>query len=320
MAAQYLRFPYQARRRPPRVAAPELWCCYPGGPKGRPYVAILLLFSGLISAPLLAGDLKPQTLDAFHRYESLTESRIAKQVSDPGVFLYINTLPPAERSRAYASLMGGEIYIAPLTTLDASGQTIEAPHGLIHHWVAAVFIPGVTMAETLKVLQDYDHKQDDYPEVARSRLLHRDGNHFEAYMRLQEHRVITVTLDAEFDVTYSERDERHWFATSRSTRVRQVEDAGKPGERDLPEGEGEGFLWQLDSYWQDVEQDGGVYVELEALSLTRDVPSGLGWLIRPFITSVPRQSLESTLESTRKAVLKRRQTTPHRGRVSLPGS
>jgi len=284
-----------------------------GGHEGRPYVVIKVLrvlapipiLACLISTPLLAADLKPQTLDAFRRYESITEARIAKQVSDPRVFLYINTLPPAERSGVYASLKSGGIYIAPLTTLDASGRVIEAPHGLIHHWVGAVFIPGVTMAATLKVVQDYDHKQDDYPEVVRSRLLHREDNHFQAYMRLQEHRVITVTLDAEFDVTYTERDERHWFATSRSTRVRQVQDAGQPGERDLPEGDGGGFLWQLDSYWHYVEQDGGVYVELEAVSLTRDVPAGLGWLIKPFITSVPRESLESTLKSTRKAVLKR---------------
>jgi hypothetical protein len=285
-----------------------------GGREGRLYTAIRMLgihaaipvLACLISTPLLAGDLKPQTLDAFHRYEFLTGARIAQQVSDPRVFLYINTLPPTERSRVYASLKSGGIYIAPLTTLDASGEVIEAPHGLIHHWVGAVFIPGATMAGTLQIVQDYDRKQDDYPEVVRSRLLHRDGNHFQAYMRLQEHRVITVTLDAEFDVTYRAGDERHWFATSRSTRIRQVENAGKPGEHDLPEGEGEGFLWHLDSYWQYVEQDGGVYVELEAVSLTRDVPAGLGWMIKPFITSVPRESLESTLQSTRKAVLKKR--------------
>lgn len=270
-----------------------------------PIRAAIPILACLISAPLLAGDLKPQTLAAFRRYESFTEERIAKQVSDPRVFLYINTLSPAERARVYASLKAGGIYIAPLTTLDASGHAILSPQGLIHHWVGAVFIPGATMAGTLKVLEDYDHKQDDYPEVVRSRLLHREGDRFQAYMRLQEHRVITVTLDADFDVAYTERDAQHWFSTSHSTSIRQVEDAGKPGARDLPEGEGEGFLWQLDSYWQFVEQDGGVYVELEAVSLTRDVPTGLGWMIKPFITSVPRESLESTLESTRKAVLKR---------------
>ena len=50
------------------------------------------------------------------------------------------------------------------------------------------------------------------------------------------------------------------------------------------------------------EQEGGVYVQLEAISLTRDIPDGLGWLIRPFVTSIPRESLVFTLDRTRKAL------------------
>jgi hypothetical protein len=46
-----------------------------------------------------------------------------------------------------------------------------------------------------------------------------------------------------------------------------------------------------------------VYVQCEAVSLTRDIPTGLGWLIAPFIESVPKESLEFTLRSTRAAVL-----------------
>ncbi len=266
---------------------------------------VLAVLACLAAAPLLAGDLKPRTLDAFRRYESLTEARIAKQVSDPDVFLYINTLPAAERSRVYASLKRGDVYMIPLTTMDAPGRAITAPQGLIHHWLGAVFIPDADMAGTLKVVQDYDHKQDDYPEVVRSHLIGRDGDRFQAFMRLREHRVITVTLDAEFDIEYTERDPHHWFVTSRLTRVQQVENAGESDERDLPQGQGEGFLWQLDSFWRYVEQDGGVYVELEAVSLTRDVPNGLGSMIKPFITSLPKESLESTLRSTRRAVEKK---------------
>jgi hypothetical protein len=266
---------------------------------------IVLLLAFTQPATALAGDLKPETVAAFNRYVTLSETRIEKQVSDPAAFLYINTLPAAERDRAFASLKRGEIYIAPMVTLDPSGRTIDVPQGLVHHWVGAVFVPGVSMEGTLKVMEDYDHKSDAYPEVTRSRLLRRDGDHIQAFMRLHQHHVVTVTLDAEFDVHYVEVDPRHWYALSHSTSVRQVQNPGKPDERVLPEGQGDGFLWQLDSYWQYLEQDGGVYVELEAISLTRDVPSGLGWLVKPFITSVPRESLQSTLESTRKTVLRR---------------
>jgi hypothetical protein len=42
---------------------------------------------------------------------------------------------------------------------------------------------------------------------------------------------------------------------------------------------------------------------LEAISLTREIPAGLGWLIRPFVTSVPQESLSFTLSRTRAALL-----------------
>ena len=50
------------------------------------------------------------------------------------------------------------------------------------------------------------------------------------------------------------------------------------------------------------EQDGGVYVEAESISLTRDIPMGLGWMLKPFVTTIPRESLLMTLGSTRSAV------------------
>jgi hypothetical protein len=51
------------------------------------------------------------------------------------------------------------------------------------------------------------------------------------------------------------------------------------------------------------ERDGGVYVQNEAVTLTRDIPTGLGWLIEPFVTGIPQETLKLTLEATRKAVL-----------------
>ena len=43
-------------------------------------------------------------------------------------------------------------------------------------------------------------------------------------------------------------------------------------------------------------------MQLESISLTRGIPTGLGWMIGPFVESVPRESLEFTLEKTRKAL------------------
>jgi hypothetical protein len=77
---------------------------------------------------------------------------------------------------------------------------------------------------------------------------------------------------------------------------------GEPGERELPPGNDHGFLWRLYSYWRFEERDGGVYVECQAISLTRSVPTGFGWLIEPIIRQLPRESLANTLRATRAAV------------------
>ena len=61
----------------------------------------------------------------------------------------------------------------------------------------------------------------------------------------------------------------------------------------------------MNTYWRFEEKDGGTYVECQSISLTRDIPTGLGWLIGPYVTSVPRESLTFTLATTRSAVLNR---------------
>ena len=83
-----------------------------------------------------------------------------------------------------------------------------------------------------------------------------------------------------------------------------IENPGKPGEREKPPGTGEGFLWRLNSYWLFEERDGGTFVECQAISLTRDVPTGLGWIIEPIIRNLPKESLENTLRATRAALTK----------------
>jgi hypothetical protein len=257
--------------------------------------------------PALAGDLEPETLNAFNHYVSITKERIAKQVREPDVFLYVNTLPQTQRDQALATLKQGGIYMTAITTLTPSGEKMTVPDGLVHHWLGVVFIPDASLAGVVRVVQDYDHKHEVYPEVVSSHLISREGEHFRAAMRFREHHIITITLDTEHDVTYTEEDPAHWYSNSYSTRVSQVRDAGKPGEHDLPDGQGDGYVWRIDTFWQFLQQDGGVYLEVEAISLSRAVPTGLNWMIKPFITSVPRESLRDTLECTRSAVLKRLQ-------------
>ena len=264
---------------------------------------LLLGVPSLRATEVLAVDLEPKTLEAFDNYVKVTDARIDKEVTRPGAFLYLEGLPEPRRSQIRASLQKGEIYMEHLETHDSSGSTLEAPDGLIHHWIGAVFIPGAKLHQVLDLVQDYDRHQDIYqPEVVRSRLNRRDGNDFQIFYRLREKKVITVTLNTNHEVRYFPIDSTHCRSRSNATRIAEVGDAGGSGEYEKPVGHDGGFLWRMNSDWRFEEQDGGVYVETESISLTRDIPTGLGWIVKPFVTSIPRESLLLTLGSTRSAV------------------
>ena len=255
---------------------------------------------------VISAELKPETLEAFNQYIRATEARVDKEVAHPDAFLYVEGLPQERREEVVAALKGGEIFMEELKGPDASGREPRIPAGLIHHWIGDVFVPGATVQQTLDLVQDYDHHQDYYkPELVQSRLISRDGNDFKIFYRLRKHKIITVTLNTEHAVHYSRLDDRHWSSRSDSTRIAEVENADKPNEREKPAGHDSGFLWRTNSYWRFEERDGGVYVECESISLTRDIPFGLAWIIKPFITEIPKESLRMTLGSTRSALLAR---------------
>jgi hypothetical protein len=252
----------------------------------------------LIGLPALADQLKPATVAAFDRYVSLTEQRMANEVNSDG-YLWIDTAPAEQRNSYYARLRKGEVLTKKLQTLE-NGRVIEIPDGLIHHWIGLVFIPGASLAQTIDLLQDYDSQYKHYaPEVERSRLIRRNGNDFRVYLRLRRKKVVTVVLNTEYDVHYTNLGNGRASARSYSTRIAEVEHAGDANEIEKAVGNDSGFLWRLNSYWRFWQRDGGTYVQLEAISLTRDIPAGLGWLIRPIVMSVRQESLEFTLGRTR---------------------
>jgi hypothetical protein len=135
------------------------------------------------------------------------------------------------------------------------------------------------------------------PQVLEAKTIARDGDHLQAWMRMRQRHVITVVMDSRYDITYGHMDARHGYSLSRSTEMDEIERAGTPKERRLSGDEEHGFLWRLNTYWSFEERDGGLYLQVEVVSLTRSVPRGLGWVIGPYVESVPRESLEFTLRS-----------------------
>ena len=200
-----------------------------------------------------------------------------------------------------------------MAQLWAGDGPVKVPNGLIHDWVGAVFVPGVTVEQTLALVQNYDNHQNIYqPEVIGSKLISHHGNDFKIFLRLLKKKIITVVLDTDHDVHYSEvaRSAGSAAPTLRASRKSKMPAPTK--EHVLDPDTGYGFLWRLYSYWKfDEKSDerrssasaaNGVYIECRAISLTRDIPYGLGWIIEPIIRSLPQESLIHTLECTRKAL------------------
>jgi hypothetical protein len=247
--------------------------------------------------------LHADTVAAFDRYVHLTEERNETELKRGSALLWVDSLPEAQRTDAYAALKRGEVQIRQLSTLD-NGKAIPCPGGLIHHWVGAIFINGAKLDDVLGILKDYDHQSTYYsPDVERSRIESRDGDHFRVFLRFRRHKVITVVLNTEHDVHYFRDTPDRAHSRSSAVRIAEVENPGKSDEREKAPGDDGGYLWRMETWWRMEERDGGVYVQSEVASLTRDIPTGLGWLVGPFVTSIPKETLVFTLGATRKAVL-----------------
>jgi len=269
-------------------------------------IRLILLASLSLASPLFSGETPtPKTLKAFDTYVQAAEARNNEELLARRNFLWPDALPEPERETTYRLLKRQQTIIRHSPSC-ASPDCSNIPGGVIHDWTGITFVPGVTLQQTLSALQDYDLDADYYrPTVLRARLLSRAGNSFHVFLRLKETHVLTVVLDTEYEIQYLVIDSTHAASASHSTRITEIENAGTPQERSTAPKDTHGFLWRLNSYWRFYQADGGVYIQCNAISLTRDIPTGLGWLVTPFIENVPRESLDFTLTATREALLKK---------------
>jgi hypothetical protein len=220
---------------------------------------------------------------AFDRYVQQAETRIRNaSISDGG-------------------LQGGELRIVSGDSGDA-----KAPGAMIQDWVGTMFIPGATVAQAQAVLRDYANYKNFYaPRVIESREIAHHGDEYEAFLRLYEKHVLTVVLNTTYHVRFNAPDAQHLMVTSYSTRIAEVKDPAKSYEAERPVGNDTGFLWRLNSYWRFEAVDGGLVARCEAISLSRDVPFGLGF-IKGFLERFPKESMLNTLDGTRRAIQSRR--------------
>jgi len=243
-----------------------------------------------VAAAAAAASLKTATTDYYRNYLLETQNKLEQRKH----FLLIDSANGL-RNRVKA----GEVFV------EERRPRKDPPDGLIHHWEGAVFIPSVSVQQVLDLVQNYDqHKRIYAPEVIDSQTLRRDGNEFHVRLRLLKKKVLTVVLETEHEVKYRHLDAKKWESVSRTTKVSEVDHPGAAKERELPPGTGHGFVWRMDSFWRFFEADGGVYVECTSVSLSRDIPFGMGRIIRPIIDDLPEESLRGVLRQTRQALAK----------------
>ena len=121
-------------------------------------------------------------------------------------------------------------------------------------------------------------------------------------MRVRQRHVITVVMDSAYDITFGQLDPQHRYSFSKSTQIAEIEAAGTSHERTLSASEEHGFLWRLNTYWTFTEHKGGIYLQIETISLTRSIPRGAAWAVQPYVESIPRESLDFTLRSAANAL------------------
>jgi hypothetical protein len=255
------------------------------------FVAGLVLLPACVSG---AGAAEPSAaaLENFNSYIAKVEARLGQEHGSASKFVV-----PEDSSR----LNRGDPVIEELTP--NSGE--ELPGALLHDWRGTAFVPGATAADFERVMEDFSAYPRYYaPQVVSTRVLEHEGDHFQVLMRVRQQHVITVVMDTTYDVTFGRLDAEHGYSVSRSTRVDEIASPGGRNEHTLSAGNNHGFLWRMNTYWSYEQRDGGLFIQIESVSLTRSVPTGLGWAIGPFIESIPRDSLDFTLQATCKALRK----------------
>ena len=250
-----------------------------------------------LTVPCSSARLGAPAQRAFENYAASVETRLNQQHSSPAT--YLATLNVA----ATSGDLEGQLRSGTLLMEPVKGGTREVRGGLLHHWRGAAFVPGARASDMLALLRDYNYLSSYYaPEVESSRLLLDRGGVAAVAMRFKKQMVIPIVLDTEYDVRISVTGDNAGYSVSRSTHIWEVESPGTSRERRMTEGDDDGFLWRLNTYWSFLEVPGGLLIECEAISLTRDVPAGLGWLVAPVIEDMPRESLKFTLNATRNAL------------------
>jgi hypothetical protein len=243
-----------------------------------------------------AAELQPDTIQAWDQYVRRNDHQEMERVTGTRPFLWTDDSP----DRA-ARLRGGEIIVAPF--VGHGNQPV--PNGLIHHWIGAVFIPRATLARLIDVVNDFDRYKEIYrPLVVESSTVACSDQEQE-YSMVWRHRALIVDAAARghYKTELYSLDAKRGYGITEASSIQEIQSFGERDQRLLAPGTGSGFIWRIRSVSRYEERNGGVYLEIEALALTRDIPASMRWIVSPVVNHLSINSLKLTLRQTRDAVL-----------------
>ena len=268
--------------------------------------AALLISAAAAGLPVRSADgaeLKTAAIDAWTKYAHETEARIEAELKLSPRFFAHNFIAPRESALELQSLRQGKIVVKKMETLADGGRDIDIPDGMIHHWRGSVLIPGASLNLVLDRVRNPVSEEVRQEDVLASRVLNRLPDGYRLYLKLQRSKIVTVVYNTEHEVHYREQSRDRAWSSSKGVKIAELSDPHTAAELEKPQGRDHGFLWRLNSYWKYGQVPEGVLVECESISLSRGIPIGLEFLIRPLIDKVARESMERTLESMRQRII-----------------
>ncbi len=276
-------------------------------------VLSFLLMACSIAPAAGAATLEPATSRAWDEYINDVSARMQNRVRPGNSFLWADETPGR-----LAKVRAGEIVVSP------AGPDIpkRVSSGLIHHWVGAVFIPNVTVDDLLRVVRDYGNYRVLYqPTVVESKTI-AAGQSNDRFSLLLAYKsaFLKAALQTDFESNYVRIDDHRLYSVTRTTAIREIADYGTGSQHALGNGEGSGLIWRLYSTARYLERDGGVYYEVEAVGLSRDIPPSFRWIANSIVRRVSKASLSASLRCTESATQTLAASTGSRSHAPITAS
>jgi len=256
-------------------------------------LGFMVLSFMVVPATSEGAELKKETQQAWDAYIQTANSRMVNRARDS--FLWVDEAP--DRSH---SVRDGKILVSPIGEQNPK----PVPYGLIHDWIGAAFLPDAKLEDVLFAARDYDRYKEFYkPNVIDSKWLGTAGACDKYSMLFANHEVLASTaLEGEYEACYHRLDDRRWYSIAHTTRMQEVRRYAQPGAQELSSDQGSGYIWRIYSFARFEERDGGVYVELEVIVLSRDIPVAVRWVVNPIVRKVSKNAMLTSFRQMEEAI------------------